>query len=93
MVQVSLTMPDGTSAETTIAYLEQISAGAVELQKDYFDEARGNSVISGIIAFTEGESRGKVMVVAFAGTGTGWHCHREGAGKAVAGEGWQSSGC
>ena len=62
MVQVSLTMPDGTSAETTIAYLEEISAGAVDLQKDYFDEERGNSVITGIIAYTEGESRGKVMV-------------------------------
>ncbi len=67
MVQVSLTMPDGTSAETTIGYLEQISAGAVALQEEYFDAGRGNSVISGIIAYTEGESRGKVMMALLPG--------------------------
>jgi len=61
-VQVSLTMPDGTSAETTISYLERISQAAIELQKDYYDEERGSSVITGILAYNLGESRGKVDI-------------------------------
>jgi multidrug efflux pump subunit AcrB len=61
-VQVSLKMPDGTAAETTISYLERITKGALELQTQYFDEERGGSVISGILAYTEGESQGKVEV-------------------------------
>lgn len=61
-VQVKLTMPDGTSANTTIAYLEQITEAAKELKADYYDEAREGSVITGIIAYTEGESRGKVEI-------------------------------
>jgi multidrug efflux pump subunit AcrB len=61
-VQVSLTMPDGTSAETTISYLERISQAAVELQKEYHDEERGSSVITGILAYNLSESRGKVDI-------------------------------
>ena len=45
-----------------VAVVPHGGAGAVALQEDYFDEERGNSVISGIIAYTEGESRGKVMM-------------------------------
>jgi len=39
----------------------------VALQEEYFDAGRGNSVISGIIAYTEGESRGKVMMALLPG--------------------------
>lgn len=61
-VRVRLAMPDGTSADTTISYLERITAAAQELKKEHYDEARETSVITGIIAYTEGEAAGKVEV-------------------------------
>ncbi|MEP5566469.1 MAG: efflux RND transporter permease subunit [Halioglobus sp.] len=53
-VRLNLTMPTGTPFEVTDSHMNRILAAAQELQKEYTDEATGQSIISDILTRTGG---------------------------------------